>query len=317
MPDLVGFDARYRGVAEYIVGITHRIWEERGVGLVYRYYGSDVVMHTTDGIVVGREPVVQDTLTSLAAFPGRRLLPDDVISAARDDGSAYSSHRIVNLMRHTGMGAYGRPTGRRVQTLTIADCLIREERIVEEWLVRDTMHAVLQLGLDPFAVAAASAPPTAQAVSAGDVSQPLEPGEADCEEEWARRMLHAVWNWRLLDYVDAFYAPDVVVHGPIGRVLYGSESYVRFLLELLALIPDARLSLEHVCSNPLAGGGRRVALRWTLAGTHMGGGRWGPPSGRPVALLGASHMHVVDGRVRAEWILFDELAALKQIYAQP
>ncbi len=37
--------------------------------------------------------------------------------------------------------------------MTIADCLCHENQIVEEWLVRDNLRAVWQVGGDPMMVA--------------------------------------------------------------------------------------------------------------------------------------------------------------------
>jgi hypothetical protein len=56
-------------------------------------------------------------------------------------------------MTHLGDDAFGPATGRRAQVTTIADCVVRENRIIEEWLVRDNAHLVAQLGLDPWTLA--------------------------------------------------------------------------------------------------------------------------------------------------------------------
>lgn len=59
----------------------------------------------------------------------------------------------------------------------------------------------------------------------------------------------------------------------------------------------------------------RVALRWSLRGTHSGFGHFGPPSGAPVYVMGPSHAQIVDGRIAAEWLLTDEVAIWTQILA--
>ena len=60
--------------------------------------------------------------------------------------------------------------------------------------------------------------------------------------------------------------------------------------------------------------GYRVAVRWTLLGTHEGHGIYGPPTGKRVRILGISQQHVRDGHFVAEWTVFDELALMAQIY---
>jgi len=59
--------------------------------------------------------------------------------------------------------------------------------------------------------------------------------------------------------------------------------------------------------------GSWIAVRWTLAGTHSGAARWGPPTGESVLLIGESQYRLVDGRVVEEWLVYDELAVLTQI----
>ena len=46
---LAGFDEDYVDIVDYIVRCTHKIWEERGVGLIYTHYSNNIVIHTTDG----------------------------------------------------------------------------------------------------------------------------------------------------------------------------------------------------------------------------------------------------------------------------
>lgn len=56
-------------------------------------------------------------------------------------------------------------------------------------------------------------------------------------------------------------------------------------------------------------------MRWSLRGHHRGDGLFGPPSGKPVYVLGISHFRFEGDRVVEEWTLYDELAILRQIYA--
>lgn len=148
------FSDEYETLTDYIYGITERIWEGRGVGLIRRYYGADCLMHTAMGPVRGAEAVVRGTLETLYAFPDRRLLPEEVIWS--DDGAAglLSSHRNGSVATHAGPGAFGPATGRPIRVRAIADCLVRGDVIVEEWLVRDQAGMARQIGLEPAELAA-------------------------------------------------------------------------------------------------------------------------------------------------------------------
>ena len=69
--ELPGFDREYLDIVDYIIKITHRIWEEKGVGIIYDTYANNCVVHTGDGASVGSQNVVSNTLSMLHAFPGR------------------------------------------------------------------------------------------------------------------------------------------------------------------------------------------------------------------------------------------------------
>ena len=89
----------------------------------------------------------------------------------------------------------------------------------------------------------------------------------------------------------------------------------RFFLGYLASFPDAVLTVESATANHDAGQAPRVALRWSLRGTHAGFGRFGEPTGAPVYVMGLSHAEIVGGCIRREWLLTDEVVIWKQIEA--
>ena len=156
--DLPGYEAIYRDFVDYIIRCTHRIWEEKNVGLCRTHYGDDCVMHTLAGPAVGAEAVVQGTIGTLGMSSDRQVIGEDVIWSEDTDGRLYSSHRITAQMTHMGDDLMlGAATMRGINVTTIADCACRENLIVEEWLVRDNGRAVAQVGGDVDAVAQAQA----------------------------------------------------------------------------------------------------------------------------------------------------------------
>lgn len=72
MQSLRGFDDCYTDIVDYIVRCTHKIWDERDVGLIYSHYTHNCVLYNALGTLYNREQVVQDTLQRLIAFPERR-----------------------------------------------------------------------------------------------------------------------------------------------------------------------------------------------------------------------------------------------------
>lgn len=322
-----GFDAEFADLPDYIVRITERIWEGRAIGAIRRYYADDCPMYTTMGPASGVPAIVAGTLDTLNAFPDRRLLPEDIVWSGDDRSGFLSSHRIIAPATHLGPGAFGPPSGRQVAFRTIADCFCVGNRIVEEWLARDQAGIALQLGLDPQTLARDLAARDAAAGKApwhlADARRLRETGalrapvlQAHPAAVLVREGLEAVWNRAELDRIGALYHPACTVHVPGDTTLHGHERLHRWLFGYLAAFPDAKLAIEHSIALEEPGQPVRVATRWWLTGTHSGHGRFGPPTGATVLLLGIVHSNVVNGRIRDEWVVADELALRKQIAQQ-
>jgi predicted ester cyclase len=322
-----GFEPVYTDIVDYIVRCTHRIWDEKNIGLIYSHYTHNAVVYTAMGATHSREEVVRGTLQRIAEYPERRGIASQVIWGGDDREGFYTSHLVTSVGRHTAAGPYGPPTGRSFTSRTIADCMVYRNRIYREWLIRDGMGMLLQLGIDPDVVAEKMA---ADHVARGNTAPELgdavrllgqeapqaeaDTGIAGTEEEAALlQMLHTLWNWRDFSIVRARYAPQVMWHGPRMRDLYGTGALTHQLIALLAMLPDASWTAHHICSVPSNERGRKFAVRWTLHGHHMGWGAMGAPTGKPVFVLGASHFHIVDGRIVEEFSLWDELAMRAQI----
>lgn len=318
---LEGFDADYVDIVDYIVRCTHRIWEEKRLHLIRTHYAPDCVLHTLAGDVQGAEAVVASTVKTLAAFPDRTLCADNVIWTGNDRQGFYTSHRITSHMTNWGASDFGPSTGRRATVTTIADCVVRANRIVEEWLVRDNLSLVLQLGLDPHALARARAQalPAAAPPSSAPVS-PLDTPPIAWTDDVAGRAAGkwlALWNDRDFSLVRSVYAPTCTVWAPSGRELFGHGEIIGWQMHLLGGVPDGRMQVDHACAIPFLDQGHDIALRWTFEGQHTGHGFHLPPSGRPVHILGVTHWRDIGGRVVEEWTVFDELAVLTQLYGSP
>lgn len=328
---LIGFDDDYIDIVDYIIRCTHRIWEQRRIDLIHSHYAADCVVHTLAGRIQGVASVVEGTLATLASFPDRTLFGDHVIWAhdAVDD-SYFTSHRITSHMTHRGHGELGAPTGRRATIRTIADCRIRRNRIFEEWLVRDNMSLVLQLGLNPWQIAEEQlrrtpgtdtrsewlalecerTTTTAKVIPTAPIRDPAHPAQSLASAVFG----HAV-NARALAVIHDLYAPGCLMHGPSGRELVGCDEVIGFIVWLLGAFPDALISIDRVTSlcDPHAPGVTDIAVRWSLTGTHSGYSLGISPTGRRAWLLAVSHWRVVDGMIIEDWTVFDELALLRQL----
>lgn len=329
--EMQGFDDDYVDIVDYIVRSTHKIWEERGVGLIYTHYTHNPRIHTANGLVYGREDWIAATINTIAAYPDIRIYADDVIWSGNEKDGFHTSHRNTVVATNTGYSSYGPPTGRKFVRRGIANCFVKENRIVEEWVVRDEMAIVRQLGLDPQAVVAKAAHqpplPGARPDAYGEIErvigqttpapfQPQSTGQFDIED-FVRQTLHEVWNWRLFNKVYDRFIDNYRCHTAGDRDFVGLRDYVGFIMALLVAFPDAALRIDHLYWLGNDDQGYRVAVRWMLQGTHQGPGLYGEPTGKRVNIMGISHYHLKNGKFVEEWTVFDEIAVLKQLYTPP
>ena len=273
---------------------------------------------------IGVETVVQNTIGALAIYSDRVVLGEDVIWSEDAPGTYYSSHRIIS--RATQMGdeagvgiATLRPSGAR----TIADCLVRENLIVEEWLVRDSLVALWMVGADHRAVAAGQAEAdragdqgrhawrAAAMATTRDVAAVSVP--ADHPAAIPARLLDLAFGHDLYGEAAALLSPVAEVRWPAHRHGFGRGFWAGCVTQIRAVLHDVRWRLDHVAARPLPHGEIAVALRWSLAGRHGGAGVWGPASGRELYLMAVSHYVLRDGVIVADTTVFDELAILRQI----
>lgn len=324
-----GFTPRYKDFIDYILGITHEIWEEKAIGKLYEYYANTIHFHTSSGTIYGREKVFLKTIEALAAFPDRRLYGDDVIWGGNDIDGLYSSHRVLSEATNRGWSHFGPPTGKRVKNWSMANCLCRRNMVVEEWVCRDELAIVLQLGLDPVETAKTMNAEEADSASglqlhiAGDVERGIgqyppqklpEPKTDRFDlEHFVRRMIHEIWNWRLLNKAYDYYQENFAFVGPTMREFTGVNDYQTYVLSLLSPFPDLAINIDHFCYVGDERAGYRTATRWTMRGTHTGYGIYGEPSGNPIRIIGTTHHIIKGGRIENEWSIFDEFALLRQI----
>jgi len=319
-----GFEDTYVDIVDYITRITHRIWEERDFGYIYDTYAVDGAVNGGGGRKSGRDEIVAESLQYSAAFPDLRLVAEDVIWAGDDEVGFRTSHRIRETGSNTGWCSWGAPTGRSTNQWVIANCSVAENEIYEEWVLDNTSSLFRQLGFDlhqlaretPFAVE--SLP-----LGAGEVERmqgqgvPViipAPGDGPFDPDAVlRHALHLIWNWRNLSNVDRLYAPNARFHGSTDRELYGRGDIKQYVTGTLAMFPDL---VHHVDEVYYQGNERdefMVSVRWSIVGTHLGHGPYGPPTGRRMHQWGLSQLSFRDGLVIEEWNLFNEFEVLQQL----
>lgn len=311
-------------IVEYILRITREIWEDHNPDLVMRYYGPEARIHALGGIMRGAAEVTENTRAMQAAFPDRLVIGEDVVCSPLEGGAWLSSHRIRSPMTSKGDNAYGPATGRKVTTYVFADCVVRNGMIEKEWLVRDNLSLVRQLGLDPLQVAkresARSHPDEHLQWLAGErkrvLDAPLPPANAASPDpqqdpsDFARKVLLGLWQ-NPSEFCTAAYAPYAVLCDSDREVAGAGDIFSHYaaLRESLRVL---RLSVDHAGLQPRGGGGWTLAARWTAAAEHTQEFEGLPASHAPLLVMGVTHWWLTGGRVAREWTVLDRLALMEQ-----
>jgi predicted ester cyclase len=309
-----GFDAEFPDLDTYIRVITARIWEGRRLADIDRYYSDPCTVETPTGVTTTAQQVIDGTAATLAMFPDRRLLAEDIIFSGDEDGGFLSSHRIVSTMTHRGDGAFGPATGRRVHVRTVADCVCRDNRVVHEWLVRDQGAIARQLGMQPADLAqrwlderGGWHKPVAGPPPAGYHSHVSTAPPAVAYAEAVRGFSTGA--------TDVAAAYDDAVHhlGPGETTRYGHDEVGAWWRGLFTVFAVEHFAVEHLVLQQGDGRADRIAMRWRALARHAGEGAFGAATGHRVEILGINHAELFRGRVLREWVLVDEVALWMQV----
>ena len=323
-----GFEPTYVNIIDYIVRITHRIWEEKDIGYIYDTYSHDCKVWDDFGLQYGRDKIIADTVHTNNAFPDIRLVADEVIWAGNEDVAFHTSHRTKIIGNNTGYSRFGAPTGKPIELWCIANCVARANEIFNEYVIYDTAGMIQQLGFDVTAVArglveadnGAALPANFMASeserSVGQAKPATEEiPDLPCDdiERLVRATLHTVWNRRNFGAIDKVYNPNVVVQGSTGRVYRGTGQLRSFVMSMVAMFPDLWISLDDIYWMGNGDEGYIVSFRWSAMGTHRGFGPYGKPTGKEVHIWGINQWVIEDGKIQKEFMLFNEFGVLLQL----
>ena len=319
-----GFSERYGDFPDFILTITREIWEGRAIGSLNHLYSADIPMRFPSGVVVGNQATIDGTMATLAEFPDRTLLGEDVIWCGNAEDGYLSSHRLVSTAHCTGVGPYGTlipgARGKPIRIRAIADCAAKADVIYDEWLIRDSGAIVRQLGGEPerFARALidleggperAVRPWTPDNDVGGDYTSQGNAGE------WGARyasILQSIMG-KDFDIVPARYDRACAIEAP-GVSGTSWEAADRFWLPLRSSFPRAEFTIHHTIGREDPMLSPRAAVRWSLWGEHGGWGTYGVPTGARVYIAGISHAEFGPWGLRREWTLLDEISVWKQIH---
>ena len=315
-----GFDQKWKDFPDFILGITKEIWEHRNIATLDHYYSKNIPVRSPGSLIIGNKDVIGATMATLAEFPDRKLLGEDVIWSGTPEIGMLSSHRIYTTATHLGDGVYGKATGKQLKYRVIADCHAKNNQIDDEWLIRDQGAIVIQLGFRPEDYAR-----TLIEREGGNENcvMPFSPkmdvtgpytGKGN-NNKWGEKYASILQKMMESNFsiVPKAYDRACQLEYPNGKSEINHNAVDEFWMSLRSSFPSAKFSIDHQIGreDPLMP--PRAAIRFSLYGKHDGWGRFGKPTGAIVYVMGSAHVEFGPRGLRREFVVFDETAIWKQI----
>ena len=325
---LAGFDPDYQNIIDYIVRITHRIWEtdQREVEYIGDCYATDSLVYDDYGLQTGNEKIIADTHHTTGAFPDIILDAEEVIWAGNDQTAFHTSHLTRIIGTNTGPSRYGAATGARVSFVVIANCVARGNDIFLEHVLYNTSAMLQQLGIDLWQEAErlAADPPAGwprtdqvwdqlrSATSPASAISKTDPIDSFDPDAYTRRVHDNLWNGDTAALEDC-YTPDFAFEGTTQRQFSGTDAYRAYVNELRTAFPDLTLQVDEVYWMGNDKNGYLISTRWSAEGTHTGDGIYRTATGARCQVWGITQWRVANDRIEQEWQLFNELDLMMQI----
>lgn len=324
-----GFEETYRNIIDYIVRITYRIWEDRDVEYIGDTYSTNSEVFDDYGLQLGCQKIIADTHHTTGAFSDIKLIADEIVWAGDDETGYHTSHRTIIRGTNDGDSKYGPATNKTIDVLVIANCVALENEIFLEHVLYNNSSMLQQLGhdLDKLAPQLAASPfpgwPRDAAVwdslrnstrpqRSISIAQPIDGFDVD---QFARAAMDALWNQADYGALNQLYASDFAFEGPTNRKFTGVGLYKDLHQQLRHAFPDLQHQVDEVYWMGNENEGFLTSERWSAEGTHTGPGMYGEPTNKAVQIWGITQHHIIDGKIIAEWMLFNELDLMMQLAA--
>ena len=245
-----------------------------------------------------------------------------VVWSKDQEGVFYSSHRIGSNATNLGSTIYGEATGKEVFFRTIADCRVKDNKIFEEWLVRDNLTILQQLGFNPIEIAKKDTTykgvkpnftfnKTYKALDKANLNGTI----LIPQEELIYNLFNTIWKDKNTDKAEEFYTDFSTLYAICKNNIEGKIAIQNYLETFLNSFKNIKVKLERITSNKLEDGTTEIAARWFVNGVYKTGGFLGDAIEKEVYIPIITHYHIKDQKISDEWMVFDGFDALCQIYA--
>jgi steroid delta-isomerase-like uncharacterized protein len=111
---------------------------------------------------------------------------------------------------------------------------------------------------------------------------------------------------------DETCATNIVWHSSSGEDIRGLKDFKRSMGEFFDAFPDNHFAIDDMIAE-----GDKVAVRYTITGTHKGELMGIPPTNKKVTLSTIEIDRIVGGKFVEDWIRFDTLGMMRQLGLVP
>jgi len=108
--------------------------------------------------------------------------------------------------------------------------------------------------------------------------------------------------------IDELCATNIVYHGGGGEEIRGLKDYKQSTSESYKVSPDLHFTIDDMVVE-----GDKVAVRFTLTGTHKGEFMGRPPTNKKLTMWGINIYRVVGGKFVEGWERADTLGSMQQL----
>lgn len=126
-------------------------------------------------------------------------------------------------------------------------------------------------------------------------------------KEIAQAYANQVWNDKLIEAIEKFVHPDVVIHSLLGDY-HGKKALKAVVETWLKGFPDL-----HVDNSIIISENELVSIQWIAKGTHRGEFKGRKPTGKQVSYSGVTVYRINNGQIIEYWAYLDMQHLLSQI----
>jgi steroid delta-isomerase-like uncharacterized protein len=107
---------------------------------------------------------------------------------------------------------------------------------------------------------------------------------------------------------DELYSNDFVIHSATGEDIHGLKATKKYMGEIFSAFPDVHMTIDD-----LVGEGDKVAVRFTVTGTHKGKFMGMPASNKKLKMWSIQIDRIANGKFVEGWERTDTLGLMQQL----